>query len=77
MSTTIGIAEFFCLGFPRFGDNGELHNTLLQSDHALGGAADHPQGNVFVGFEPDFLETHFECEFSSGSGYVSAANFSL
>src|SRR4029077_4165162 len=64
------------LRLARFGYHGELHNAFLQRHHALGAAADDPQGDIFVRFEPDFFEPHFECEFCGRPGYVSAANLS-
>ena len=71
------IAEFLRLGFAGFGDHGELHDALLQRHHALDGAADDAQIDILERVDADFFQAHFEGEFGSGAGDVSAADFAF
>ena len=72
-----GIAESLGLGFARLGDHGELHDALLQRDHALDGAADDPQADVFQRVEADSFQTDFERELGGGAGDMRAADLAF
>ena len=74
ISTTVGIAEFFRHRFARFGHDREIDDAFLQCHHALDGAADHAQIDIFERIDADFLQAHFQRELRGGSGDMSAAD---